>query len=175
LADRRCSHFLISLGGWIEARGWRSSEVAPEDLGRLAAPAISFAGEALSNQYAKVMKRGRHFKSLGAEELHRVRLAAKKLRYVADFLLPLYNDRKAVRQFFRKLADLQEELGAFNDMAVTASLLEGLDAEPSESAIAGAVIAGWQAHASVGIEPRLRSTWRDFTKTKAPWSKEAEA
>ena len=175
LADRRCAQFLLNLGAWIEARGWRGSEVAPENLARLAAPAISFASEALASQYAKVLKRGRHFKSLDADELHRLRLAAKKLRYAADFLLPLYGDRKSVRQFFRKLADLQEELGSYNDMAVTASLLAGLDAEPNEGAMAGAVIAGWQAHAVFGAGPRLRSSWRDFTKAKAPWSKEAKA
>lgn len=128
LADRRCSCFVIGLGGWIEARGWRS-DVAPEDLGRLAEPAINFAGRILSEQHSKVLKRGRHFKSLKAEELHRVRLAAKRLRYVADFLLPLYGDRKPVRRFSRKLADLQEELGFYNDIAITTSLFEELGAE----------------------------------------------
>jgi triphosphatase len=175
LADVRCSRFLISLGGWIEARGWRSGELAPEDLGRLAEPAINFAGDALSAQYAKVLKRGHHFKSLSVDELHRLRLASKKLRYVADFLLPLYEDRKCVKQFSRKLAGLQEELGCYNDVAVTASLLDGLTAESSESSAAAAVIVGWQAHASIGIAPRLRSAWRDFTKTKTPWSRSVEA
>src|SRR5579872_1272305 len=174
LADIRCARFLIGLGGWIEARGWRSGEVAPENLGRLAEPATSFAGEALSAQHAKVLKRGRHFKSLSVDELHRLRLAAKKLRYVADFLLPLYEDRKSVKQFSRKLAGLQEELGCYNDMAVTASLLDGLTADSSESGTAGAVIVGWQAHASIGIAPRLRSAWRDFTKAKTPWSRALE-
>jgi triphosphatase len=174
LADSRCSRFLLGLGRWIEARGWRSGEVAPETPARLAEPAINFAGAALSAQHAKVLKRGRHFKSLGIEELHRLRLAAKKLRYVADFLLPLYQDRNSVKQFSRKLAALQEELGCYNDMAVTASLLDGLTSESSESSTAGAVIVGWQAHASLGIAPRLRSAWRDFTKTRIPWSRGAE-
>ena len=174
LAERRCSCFVISLGGWIEARGWRS-DVAPEDLGRLAEPAINFAGNVLSVQYAKVLKRGRGFKSLTAGELHRLRLAAKRLRYLADFLLPLYGERKSVRRFSRRLADLQEELGSYNDMAITASLFEGIGAESSESGMATAAIAGWQAHASIGAEARLRSAWRDFTKTKTPWSRDADA
>jgi inorganic triphosphatase YgiF len=173
LADRRCSCFVIGLGGWIEARGWRS-DVAPEDLGRLAEPAINRAGRILSEQRARVLKRGRHFKSLKAEDLHRMRLAAKRLRYVADFLLPLYGDRKSVRRFSRKLADLQEELGSYHDMAITTSLFEGLGAESSESRTAAAAIVGWQAHASIGVEARLRNVWRDFTKTKAPWSRGAE-
>ena len=173
LADRRCSHFVISLGGWIEARGWRR-DVAPEDLGRLAEPAVNFARRTLSDQHARVFKRGRHFKSLTTEELHRLRLAAKKLRYIADFLLPLCGDRKSARRYSRKLAHLQEELGSFNDTSITASLLEDLGAKSADSRAAAAAMIGWQAHASVGVKARLRKAWQDFTKTKAPWLGEAE-
>nr|WP_249809819.1 CYTH and CHAD domain-containing protein [Bradyrhizobium sp. 139] len=172
LADRRCAVFLIGLGNWIETRGWRN-DVAAEDLGQLAEPAVNFAQRILSEQYAKVLKRGRRFKSLSAEELHQVRLATKRLRYLSEFLLPLFADRKSAKKFSRRLARLQEELGAFNDMAVTASLLDGLGAEP-DSAIAAAAIAGWQARASVGVEPALQGVWRDFTAARVPWSRQTQ-
>ncbi|WP_063995853.1 CYTH and CHAD domain-containing protein [Bradyrhizobium sp.] len=170
LEDRRCAMFLLGLGNWIEARGWRN-DVATEDLGQLAEPAADFAARILSAQYAKLLKRGRRFKSLSAEGLHRVRLATKRLRYLSEFLLPLFADRKSARKFARRLAGLQEQLGAFNDMAVTASLLDRLDAEP-DGAIAAAAIAGWQARASVGVQPALQSTWRDFTAARVPWSRQ---
>jgi len=168
LDDRRCAMFLIGLGNWIETRGWRN-DVAAEDLGRLAEPAVNFAQRILSEQYARVLKRGRRFKSLTMDELHRVRLATKRMRYLSEFLLPLFADRKSARKFARRLAGLQEELGAFNDMAVTASLLDGLGAEP-DGAIAAAAIAGWQARASIGVRPALQGTWRDFTAARVPWS-----
>ncbi len=168
LAERRASSFMIVLGGWIEARGWRR-DVAPDALGQLAEPAVNFARRMLSDQYAKVLKRGRRLKSLDAEERHRLRLAVKKLRYVAEFLLPLYGQRKSTRRFSRKLAALQEELGRYNDIAVTASLLAGLGAGSAHGGTAAAAIAGWQAHAIMGVEPRLRDTWSEFVKTKAPW------
>ncbi|MGY3420204.1 triphosphatase [Bradyrhizobium sp. F1.13.4] len=170
LEDRRCAIFLLGLGSWIETRGWRN-DVAAEDLGQLAEPAVNFAQRILSEQYAKVLRRGRRFKSLSAEGLHRVRLATKRLRYLSEFLLPLFVDRKFARKFSRRLAGLQEQLGAFNDMAVTASLLDRLGAEP-EGAIAAAAIAGWQARASIGVEPALQSTWRDFTAARVPWSRQ---
>jgi inorganic triphosphatase YgiF len=173
LADRRCANFVIGLGGWIEARGWRN-DVAAEDLGRLAEPAVNFAERVLSEQYVKVLKRGRRFKSRKATELHRLRLATKRLRYLAEFLLPLCEDRKCARRFAGKLAELQEELGAFNDMAVTASLLNGVSAEAPDSAIAAAAIAGWQARAAVDVAPALRKTWREFTATRVPWSRPAK-
>ena len=170
LEDRRCAMFLLGLGDWIEARGWRN-DVATEDLGQLAEPAADFSARILSAQYAKVLKRGRRFKSLSAEQLHRLRLATKRLRYLSEFLLPLFADRKSARKFSRRLAGLQEQLGAFNDMAVTASLLDRLDAEPG-GAIAAAAIAGWQARASVAVQPALQSTWRDFTAARVPWSRQ---
>ncbi|WP_370141452.1 CYTH and CHAD domain-containing protein [Bradyrhizobium yuanmingense] len=173
LDDRCCALFLIGLGGWIETRGWRNG-VAAEDLGRLAEPAVNFAQRVLSEQYAKVLKRGRRFKSLTTDELHQVRLATKRLRYLSEFLLPLYEDRKSARKFARRLAGLQEELGVFNDMAVTASLLDGLGADDRDSAIAAAAIAGWQARASIGMQQGLQDSWRDFTAARVPWSRQGQ-
>jgi triphosphatase len=174
LADRRCARFVIELGGWIEARGWRS-DVPPENLAQLAEPAINFAGRILSERHNKALKRGRRFKSLSADERHRLRLAIKKLRYAVDFLLPMYGQRKSTKRFFGKLADLQEELGSYNDMATTTALLAGLNGSSSESGTAAAAIAGWQAHAMVGAETRLRSAWSNFSKMKVPWEGEAAA
>jgi CHAD domain-containing protein len=123
----------------------------------------------------KALKRGRHFKSLSTQERHRLRLAIKKLRYAVDFLLPMYGQRKATRRYFDKLADLQEELGSYNDMATTSSLLAGLQTEALEGGTAAAAIAGWQAHAMIGSERRLRDTWADFAKIKLPWAEEVAA
>ena len=168
LADARSARFVIRLGGWIEARGWRD-DIGPEHL-PLAEPAFSFARRIMAIHHDKVLKRGRHFKSMTAQERHRLRLSVKKLRYVADFLLPLCTDRKSAKQFTCRLADLQDELGAFNDMATTGSLLANLVATAADSSAAAAAIAGWQAHAMVGAEARLRDAWRDFAKTRPPWA-----
>jgi hypothetical protein len=67
---------------------------------------------------------------------------------------------------------LQDELGAYNDMATTALLLGGLGAVSSDSFTASAAITGWQAHAMTGAEARPQDAWRGFVKTKVPWSKE---
>jgi inorganic triphosphatase YgiF len=173
LADRRCARFVLELGGWIEARGWRS-DVSPESLGHLAEPAINFAGRLLSERHMKALKRGRRFKSLSAEERHRLRLTIKKLRYAVDFLLPMYGQRKSTRRYFDRLADLQEELGAYNDMATTTTLLTGLRAG-ADGGTAAAAIAGWQAHAMVDAESRLRNAWSDFAKMKPPWAADEAA
>lgn len=167
LAGRRCAGFVLELGGWIEARGWRS-DVALDGFAHLAEPAIDFARRILPDHYVKVLKRGRHFKSLAVEERHRLRLSVKRLRYVCDFLLPLYGRRKFARRFVGKLAVVQDELGFFNDMSTTASLLAELEAECPGGATAAAAITGWQARDMLGIETRLRKAWEAFTKAKSP-------
>ncbi|MBV8921004.1 CYTH and CHAD domain-containing protein [Bradyrhizobium sp.] len=174
LADRRATSFILGLGAWIETRGWRG-DIPPARLGQFAGPAANFARQLLSTQHAKVLKRGRHFKSLDPDQRHRLRLAVKKLRYVAEFLLPLSGPRKAAKRFADKLAEFQEELGAYNDMAVTAKLLAGLGTASLDGGHAAAAITGWQARAMIGGEPRLRQAWSDFAKTKPPWSVDAEA
>jgi triphosphatase len=168
LGERRCASFVLGLGEWIETRGWRG-DVSPETLGQLAEPAINFAGPILADRHDKVLKRGKHFKSLGAERRHRLRLAMKKLRYSVDFLLPLYADRKSAKKYALKLAGLQEELGQYNDMATTAVLLAGLNTTSTDGAVAAAAITGWQAHAMIGVEAPLRKAWRSFTRTTTPW------
>lgn len=174
LAGARATGFLLGLGEWIETRGWRS-DVSPETLGQLALPAIDFAAIVLQARHAKVLKRGRHFKSQTAERRHELRLALKKLRYSVDFLLPLYGDRKAAKKYARRLARLQERLGLYNDMATTNRLLAGLGSESTEGAIAAAAITGWQAHAMNGAEAPLREAWRGFVGATPPWSTAAEA
>ena len=174
LAEPRCATFVLSLGAWIEARGWRS-DISSENLSELTEPAIAFAQHTLAAQYAKVLKRGRRLKSMNPEQRHRLRLAVKKLRYGTDFLLPLCGEGKAVKRFRERLIELQEELGSYNDMATTTALMSGLGMETPDSRIAAAAIAGWQASALVSVESRLRETWRNFAKTKVPWESEAQA
>lgn len=171
LAERRCASFVLGLGAWIEARGWRN-DVPPDDLRRLAAPAIDFAGHVLSERHQTVLKRGRRFKKLPAERRHRLRLALKKLRYSIDFLLPLYGASKPAKKYARTLVGLQEQLGHYNDMAVTAGVIDGLGTTSTDAAIAAAAIGGWQAHAMAGVEGPLREAWRAFTKAPTPWDAE---
>jgi triphosphatase len=168
LADQRTSRFILELGAWIEQRGWRS-DVAAEGLGALGEPAIRFADRTLDGLRAKVLKRGRHFKSMTPGERHKLRLAVKKLRYASDFLMPLYGGCKAAKRFVSRLADLQEELGRYNDMATTRDFVARLGEDPAgRSEAAGAVI-GWQAQGLASAEPRLRAAWRAFGETRPPW------
>ena len=138
-------------------------------LWRLSDPVIAFADRTLSALHAKVLKRGKHFKSMAPEARHELRIAVKKLRYAMDFLLPVYRDSKATKRFAKALSGLQEQLGRYNDMATTRKIVAGLGDDPAaQSQAAGAVI-GWQAQGLAAAEPGLRKAWSDFTDTRPPW------
>ena len=77
LADRRAVRFVLLLGAWIEARGWRA-EAGADHLAPLAEPAFSFARRILSDHHGKVLKRGRHFREQTAAKRHRLRLGGEE-------------------------------------------------------------------------------------------------
>jgi CHAD domain-containing protein len=143
--------------------------MAPDvKLGRVAA-------RLLDRQQARARKRG--CKAQGGEEadLHRLRIALKKLRYMAEFLAPLYRKKK-VRRYVRKLRGLQESLGAINDTAhvraTMAALLretDGKRASPGERYAAG-LVAGWYRARRPQIAKRALKRWKKFRKVKPFWA-----
>jgi CHAD domain-containing protein len=56
------------------------------------------------------------------EELHEVRLQAKKFRYLLEFFGPLY-DEALIESFTKRLKKMQNMLGTFNDLAVQQDFL----------------------------------------------------
>lgn len=171
LADRRAGRFQLALGGWIARREWRL-DMAEDQLAALAEPALSFAARMLAKQHARVVKRGRHFKRLPLEARHDLRLAVKKLRYTADFFLPLFDGTASAKRYARRLSRLQERLGRYNDVGTTRNLLGELAVEalPATGRQALGAVLGWQACRLLGVESEVRSAWRDFRSAALPWT-----
>ena len=171
LTDRRTGRFQLAFGAWIEQRGWRG-DASGEHLTELTAPATAFAARVLAKQHGRVLKRGRRFKRLPLEARHELRLAIKKLRYTADFFLPLFGGHASARRYARRLSRLQERLGRYNDAGGTRRLMAELPVETMSAAgrqALGAVL-GWQARSLVSGEPDVRSAWREFRAVSIPWA-----
>lgn len=116
---------LLDLVAWIETGPWRTEAVNRERD----ASARDFAADILERARRRIRKRGRHLDRLEAEARHRVRIEAKKLRYGAEFFASLYGDKKARKRhkaFVSALSDLQDHLGALNDLATAHSVVSGL-------------------------------------------------
>jgi CHAD domain-containing protein len=68
--------------------------------------------------------------------LHRLRIAAKKLRYAGEAFASLYG-RKRSAAFTGAVKDLQTELGELNDLATAGPLIESLALPPEAAFVAG--------------------------------------
>jgi triphosphatase len=171
LADPRCSRFLLSLGHLVERRGWRN-EIDSEALAVLSQPMPTLADKILARLHRKALKRGAHFRQLNINAQHDLRIDLKKLRYAAEFFLPLYATQARARRYVSRLARLQTTLGRARDIASTRIRLDPIrqDDQPALHLAIGAV-AGWQARDQIALAKTLRKRWRRFKATPAFWSR----
>ncbi|PNK59766.1 CYTH and CHAD domain-containing protein [Psychrobacter sp. FDAARGOS_221] len=71
----------------------------------------------LNKLYNKISKASDHFADLSIDEQHDVRKRLKSLRYVSEFVRPMYKKKKT-KAFLKYLEPAQEVLGEYNDNIV---------------------------------------------------------
>jgi CHAD domain-containing protein len=146
-----------------------------------APPAVSgrlddFGRAVLERRHAKVEQRGRHLSSLDRRQLHKLRIAIKKLRYAAAFLQPAFAsapfDSKAAKAYIEATVRLQGALGTLNDRAVAGHMLDdiALAARPSED-VAGPLrkLAKQAAAGDKRRRHKLGRAWKKFSKAECFW------
>lgn len=172
--SERYSALLLNLTRWEHGADWRDA-CTMQQLRELGAPVGGYADALLKQAQRRLLKRGDRLERATPEARHRVRIAAKKTRYAAEFFASLYR-RKRVRPFIRALTALQDELGRLNDGAVAERLLktwrddgdkdsDGNDAQLDSGA---AFLRGYLAAGARGDDRTLRKLWAGFTQTKLP-------
>lgn len=153
LANPDWRKLLLAILCWVHVGGW----LAPQDENIeaiLQGPARKFAAKTLEKRLRQI-KRGEHLERLTVEQRHEVRIAAKKLRYGAQFFESLYpGEKKAARlkDFVKALKRLQGKLGGLNDIATATDLLADAAAsrlkDRSSLFAAGLTAGGLQAGSS---------------------------
>lgn len=133
---------------------------------RLQQDTTVFAGMALDHQMKRVRHAGRGLAALPPASLHELRKDCKRLRYTAEFFLPLFPDKPA-RRFVKHLAALQEELGALNDGAVAGMLMAHLGR--SERSYAAGLVGGFVAAGAMASRAQIGRAWKRFRKTPVFW------
>jgi len=169
VASARGQGLLLALGGWLSAETWTES-LDDAQRNEIERPAPEFARTVLAAASKRVLKRGRHFGSLASSELHRLRIAAKKLRYAVDFFAPLYDGGRA-RDYRTPLARLQDALGAYND-AVTVTRLAARAGRGVQGAAANearGIMLGWSAGMQEAGTRHLKRIWKEFRAARPFW------
>jgi triphosphatase len=136
----------------------------------LRAPVRDYAVEALERCHRRVRKRGRRLEGLEDEELHRLRIALKKLRYGVEFFGSLF-EVEAVRAFRAPVTALQDLLGRLNDAATAQRLVRERFAGQAdhESSAAAGVLLGWIAGRSDALRGELNSAWKELRRADVFW------
>ncbi len=168
VASARGQGLLLALGAWINAETWLEAfDAPPAEMQR---PVSAFAHTVLGVALRRVRKRGRHFANLAPPDLHRLRIAAKKLRYATGFFAPLHDGRNA-HDYQDALARLQDELGSYNDAVKTTSFATraGGGLRGAAAVEARGILLGWSAGMQSAGTRHLKRVWKEFCAAKPFW------
>lgn len=152
---------------------WRH-ELPSERGGRLEARIRAYARRELRRRTRNVGKLGRRLGKLSAEELHRLRIRVKKLRYAAEFFRDLFPAKRVDRHLTR-LTALQDVLGDLNDARTAPRLVDNLRrkrvstrADP-RFARGGGLVEGWMVARAAADRALIKRRWATYEKGEAPW------
>ena len=167
---------ILDVAAWIETGAWRTEGDAQGDGPARDAPAAEFAADILDRIRGRIRKRGRHLERLDAEARHRVRIEGKKLRYGAEFFASLYTDKKPHRRhkaFVQAVSELQDHLGALNDMATAHEVLASLATEgstiPAPTLFAAGLTAGDNEVETKALLGKAADAHADLVDLKPFW------
>jgi Uncharacterized conserved protein len=100
-----------------------------ESLPVFARRRVDAAGNSLDNKFRRAVTH----QIPEYPELHKLRIAGKRLRYLLEFFLPVLDDCDPAN--IKVLADLQDELGKLNDLVASEALLHKHAAELGKSTV----------------------------------------
>lgn len=131
----------------------------------------SVARATLGWRHAKLARAIRHAAQLAPEDRHRLRIDARKLRYLAELFAGHYPKRPVAR-YLRSLADLQTALGRQNDLRMSTRRLDRALRE-CEGAIRTRVAGILERHAAAtasDLEKGLRRACARFERVSPFWA-----
>lgn len=161
VGGRRFTQLMLDLATWVESGDWLTGERPARD--QLVRP---YSARVLRKCRERLCKTGgKDLSGLPPEQLHRVRILGKQMRYAGEFFAPLY---KAPDRFLEKVTALQDMLGSLNDIAVAEARLGTLRHNPDLAWPAG-VLNGWHQARRPALLKQAAKIWKRWRKTKTFW------
>jgi len=165
LSSQRYHSLLLTLAAWLENGRWQENTKSAKNY-----QALDIASIILTKRYKQLLLSGKRLTHMLTEERHATRIAAKKLRYAAEFFASLYSSKKS-RSFIKNLSHLQEHLGVLNDIATTENLLLRIIGPQPGRALDEAlhILSGWNACNAIHNLTQIDEDWQIFTAKKPFW------
>ncbi|CAG2155207.1 hypothetical protein LMG31506_05328 [Cupriavidus yeoncheonensis] len=165
----RYARVALTLDQWVAAPPWRDASDETRKL--LERRVGAFADRIVHKRHRKLVRRGRGLHKLDTHHRHRARIAAKKLRYAAEFFADLFK-QKSLKPYRIVLAKLQDDLGWGNDMAVADRLLDHLQRHHRKASDGASYARGFLAARTAGDRDNQRRLWKRFQSTCRPASRQ---
>ncbi|MFM7053739.1 MAG: CHAD domain-containing protein [Bacteroidota bacterium] len=152
----------MTKSGFLRSFKEKSVEIQPFTIKKIA----SFI---LTKIEKRIKKRGAKLKTLHDIERNELRIDIKKLRYLTDLFMPVY-DKKHVKEYIKHVVEIQDYLGMRNDIVNAEILLLKISNNLSQSVqfTAGKII-GWHTYASSCSSKKLLKKWRKFNSASQYW------
>ena len=166
LASVRYARLMLRLIAWLHGARWRQ-DAAPEQQAALAAPVKGFARQVLKEGERRLARRARKLAAADAPARHRLRIAAKRMRYATEFFASLYPVRQ-VRPYVRALSSLQDALGLLNDAAVTRKALRELAAQQPAQGLGAGFVIGLLAEREAHALEKMCKRWKAMRRLTRP-------
>ena len=162
LGSARFDQFLLLVGRALLSCPQDSLIVAPKPrMDTL----MARAHDLLAKQHRQLLHRGDDLAALSDAARHRLRIAAKKQRYLLAFVAEIYPQR-ASRAYLAALTSVQLQLGDLNDLAVAQRSLQVM--RPRHAWACG-LVQGWCAAQTPQLLAQLSFAWGDVDAAKAFW------
>lgn len=168
------AELMLQLGAWLSAEAWlgQPNPVVPVKLTGIGAgaPVKKFATALLAQRHRQLKKYGKELANLSTEQLHALRIIAKKQRYAAEFFSGFYPPGETKR-YIQSLSVLQGILGAMNDTANAKRLLSEvvISEDKGNQQEAVGMVLGWSASLALLRKLELERAWARFNKTIPFW------
>jgi CHAD domain-containing protein len=169
VASARYQRLVLELGAWLHGKLWRDgADQAVTQV--LQQPITAYAAEVLETRYARLRKRGRKIEQQSLAELHELRIAAKKLRYAAQFFAGLYDGDRA-KALLSHLSRLQDALGALNDASSVHALVENAAPAGPIKVVAEAhgILVAWSRGQAPLLRREAERAWRSLRRCPTFW------
>ncbi len=165
----RYARLMLGLAARAHGVGWGGFGVEA-DRPALEMPVREFADGIAGQLQNKLHKRGkrlRHADSITeVPARHRLRIAAKKMRYAVEFFQSLYPSRR-VQPYVKMLTRLQDEFGQLNDATIATGLLRELLLAHPELEAAVSFARGYLAARTEQAAAGTEKLWDKFASMKA--------
>lgn len=138
---------ILDLAEWIETGAWSSAVDTASSRDR---PVAEHAKAKLAELRKRIKRQGAGLRQLSVPKRHRLRIRAKRLRYATEFFAAAFPGAASAQrrtEFLSALKDLQDELGALNDLATHRNLIAEHIGEGGAEDAAGSHLAPREEHA----------------------------